>query len=119
MSAGKIIAYIIAAILVFFGVLFIWSAFSPEGNPGNILTGSVSAGIGLVIIWFAGRKKATDDQEVTLNIDLSGDVNLDSMKCKSCGGTLSSENITMVAGAPMVECPFCGSEYQLTEDPKW
>ncbi|OQX61467.1 MAG: hypothetical protein B5M51_07885 [Anaerolinea sp. 4484_236] len=119
MSAGKIIAYIVAAILIFFGVLFIWSAFSPEGNPGNIITGGISAAIGLGLIWLAGRKKASDEQEVTMNIDLSGDVNLETMKCKSCGGTLTSENITLVAGAPMVECPYCGTEYQLTEEPKW
>ncbi|MBS1250525.1 MAG: hypothetical protein MAG431_02119 [Chloroflexi bacterium] len=119
MNAGKIIAYIVAAILVFFGVLFIWSAFSPQGNPANILTGGVSAGIGLVLIWLAGRKKATDEQEVTMNIDLSGDVNLDTLSCKSCGGTLSSEHIHLVAGAPVVECPYCGTDYQLTEEPKW
>lgn len=119
MSAGKVIAYIVAAITIFFGVLFIWAAFSPEGNPGWIIVGLVSAGIGLGLIWFAGRSKASGEQEVTMNIDLSGDVNLETMKCNSCGGTLSSENITLVAGAPMVECPYCGTEYQLTEEPKW
>lgn len=31
MPAGKLIAYIFAAILIFFGVLFIWATFSPEG----------------------------------------------------------------------------------------
>jgi len=25
----------------------------------------------------------------------------------------------MVAGAPMVTCPYCHTSYQLTEDPKW
>jgi len=54
-----------------------------------------------------------------LNVDLPGDVNMDSLKCKSCGGTLTAENITMVAGAPMVTCPFCHTAYQLTEEPKW
>lgn len=118
MSAGKIIAYIVAAILVFFGVLFIWSAFSPEGNPANIVTGGISAVIGLGLIWLAGRKKDSDTQ-VVMKIDLSGDIDLDTLQCDSCGGTISSENITVVAGAPMVKCPFCGSEYQITEEPKW
>ena len=36
----KIIAYIAAAILIFFGVLFIWGAFSPEGQPVWILVGA-------------------------------------------------------------------------------
>ena len=119
MNAGKLIAYIIAAIAIFFGVLFVWGAFSPEGNPAWIVTGAVSVGIGLGLIWLAGRKKASESQEVTMKVDLSGDIDLDTLKCKSCGGSIGSENITMVAGAPMVKCPYCGSEYQITEDPKW
>lgn len=120
MSAGKIISYIIAAITIFFGVLFIWSAFSPTGNPASLLTGLISAGIGLGLIWVAGRiKSQPGEQEITMNIDLSGEVNLDTLQCRNCGGTLDSSNITMVAGAPVVECPYCGTDYQLTEEPKW
>lgn len=121
MSAGKIIAYIFAAILIFFGVLFIWSAFSAEGGGGgSIVIGVISAVIGFGLIWFAGRRPATaPGTNVTLNIDLPGNVQMDSLKCKSCGGVLAAENIKMVAGAPVVTCPFCGSSYQLTEEPKW
>jgi len=78
--------------------------------------------IGLGGIWFASRQKASAseaDQNVTLKIDLPANVNLETMKCKSCGGTLTMENIQMVAGAPVVNCPYCKSTYQLTEDPKW
>ena len=119
MSAGKVIGYIFAAITIFFGVLFVWSAFGPQEQPGNILIGIISAGIGFGLIWYLGRKKPDGDQEVTLNIDLSGDVNLDTLTCESCGGHLSAENINMLAGAPVVSCPFCGTSYQLTEEPKW
>jgi Na+/melibiose symporter-like transporter len=120
MNAGKTIAYIIAAILIFFGVLFIWATFSPEGNIGWLIIGIISVAIGLVLIFLAGRKKpGVEKQDVTVKIDLSGDVNLDSLKCKSCGGTLTSENIKMVAGAPFVTCPYCNTTYQLTEEPKW
>jgi uncharacterized Zn-finger protein len=44
---------------------------------------------------------------------------MDTLKCRSCGGALKPENITMVAGAPVVTCPYCGTTYQLTEEPKW
>jgi Na+/melibiose symporter-like transporter len=121
MSAGRIIAYIAAAILIFFGVLFIWATFSDQGQIGWLFVGLVSVGIGLVLIWLAYRGKPTVVQptDVNLKIDLTGDVNLESIKCQSCGSPLSPENITMVAGAPMVNCPACGSTYQLTEEPKW
>lgn len=117
----KTIAYIGAAILIFFGVLFIWGAFSPQGALGWIPVGLISVGIGLALIWFASRPKpvAPGDQNVTLKIDLPANVNLDTLKCQSCGGSLTMDNIQMVAGAPVVNCPYCHTTYQLTEDPKW
>jgi hypothetical protein len=120
MSPGKIIAYIAAAILIFFGVLFIWGAFSPQGEVGWILVGMISVGIGFVLIFFASRKpKQPETTNVTMKIDLPGNVTLDSLKCQSCGGALTSDNIKMVAGAPVVTCPYCHTTYQITEDPKW
>ena len=122
MSAGKIIAYIAAAILVLFGVLFILAAFGESFNTGWFITGIVIVGVGFGLIWLASRGKAAAQQagqNVTLKIDLPGDVKLESLKCKTCGGTLTSENIQMVNGAPQVTCPYCGSVYQLTEEPKW
>ncbi len=123
MSALRIIAYLAAAILIFFGVLFIWGAFSPTGSPGWILIGLISVGIGFVLVWFGGRQKSASqhagDENVTLKIDLPANVNMDTLKCKACGGTLSPDDIKMVAGAPVVTCPYCHTTYQLTEEPKW
>jgi hypothetical protein len=123
MKAGKIIAYIFAAIVIFFGVLFIWATFSPDGQIIWLIVGVISVGIGFGIIWFASRRPSssgvTGSGDVSLNIDLPGDINLDTMKCKSCGGSLTMDNIEMVAGAPVVSCPYCNTTYQLTEEPKW
>ena len=121
MSAMKIIAYIAAAILIFFGVLFIWGAFSPNGQVGWIVVGLISVAIGFGLIFWASRRPAggPGTQNVTLKIDLPANVSMDTLKCKSCGGTLAPENIQMVAGAPVVSCPYCKTSYQLTEEPKW
>jgi hypothetical protein len=116
MSAGRVIGYIAAAILIFFGVLFIWSA-----QQDTLIVGAISIGAGLVLIWLAGRKGKSDKQtiEVIQKIDLSGDVSLEKMTCRSCGGALTSDNIKVITGAPYVNCPFCGTSYQLEEAPKW
>ncbi len=122
MTAGKLIAYLAAAILIFFGVLFIWAAFGSTSRPGWILVGVISVAIGFGLILIAGRRKSTaagDSENVTYKIDLPANVKMDTIKCQSCGGTLSPEDIKMVAGAPVVTCPYCGSTYQLTEEPKW
>jgi DNA-directed RNA polymerase subunit RPC12/RpoP len=122
MRAGKIIAFITAAVFIIFGFLFILGAFSPEGSPSWIFVGIVGLVIGFVLI-FVGTKlsppQKAGDQVVNLQVDLPGDVSMDTIKCKSCGAPLNSNDIKMVAGAPVVECPNCGTTYQLTEEPKW
>ena len=125
MGVIRIIAYIIAAILIFFGVLFIWAAFGEVFTPSCLITGLVTIGIGFGIIitgTLVGRRAAktpTDSTPVKLQIDLPANVDLDTIMCKSCGGSLTMDNIKMIAGAPVVSCPYCGTTYQLTEDPKW
>jgi Na+/melibiose symporter-like transporter len=120
MRAIKIISFIVAGILIFFGVLFIWGAFSPQGSTGWIFIGVITVIIGLALIWFASQVKTQPaDTNVTYNIDLPSDVQMDSFKCQSCGGALTMDNVQMVAGAPVVSCPYCNSTYQLKEEPKW
>jgi hypothetical protein len=119
MSTVKIIAYIGAAILIFFGVLFVWAAFGSNPHPEYICVGVISIGIGFGLIWFASRSKPSTSQNVTLQVDLPANVAMETIKCQSCGGVLKPENISMVAGAPVVTCPYCGTTYQLTEEPKW
>ncbi len=120
MSAGKIIAYIAAGVLILFGILFILATFGASGQLYMFLVGVILIGIAFGIIWFVARQsKAATENKVTYQVDLAGDVNLETMKCKACGGTLTADNIKMVAGAPVVTCPYCGSTYQLTEEPKW
>ena len=116
----KTVAYVGAGILILFGALMAIGATDPTGNSSWLFIGLFFIVVGLVIIFFAARKKSVaPTTNVTLNVDLPGNVNMDSLKCKSCGGTLTAENISMVAGAPMVTCPFCHTAYQLTEEPKW
>jgi len=75
---------------------------------------------GIALIWLVVRKQKQEAaQNVTLKIDLPGETKIDQMKCRSCGGVLSGDNIKLVNGAPMVTCPYCNTVYQLTEEPKW
>jgi len=116
----KVIAYILSAILILFGVLFIWAAFGPAFNAGWFITGLITVLIGLALVWFGSRQKPAGQAEnVTVKIDLPANVSLDSFQCTNCGGALTTDNVKLVAGAPVVTCPYCNTSYQLTEEPKW
>ena len=125
MKTLSILAYIAAAILILFGVLFILGAFSPQSDNewGWLLTGFILVGVGFVLIFIGAKvlqpRVPEQPQQVTLQVDLPGNVSMDTIKCQSCGGTLQAENIQVVNGAPMVTCPYCHTVYQITEQPKW
>lgn len=126
MNIGRVLGFIIAAISILFGVLFFLAAFSPKNQSsviGSLITGGGLTLIGFIIIWFVGKmgqkNQAAINQNITLQIDLPGDVDIERFKCQDCGSQLSMDNVKMVAGAPMVECPYCDAAYQLTENPKW
>ena len=122
MSAGKIIGYIVSAILIFFGILFVWAAFSPEGETGWIVVGIITVAIGLGIILFIKfrePKPAQPPQEIVQKIDLSSDIQVEKLKCQNCGGQLDQNSVSVKAGAVFVNCPYCGASYQIVEEPKW
>ena len=122
---GAGILFLIGLCLVGYGALSVIGSTSAQGDSswlgfglGFGCAGVVFIGGGAGLIYLAMRGQKTEIVQ-ELKIDLPGDTQLEEMKCRSCGGTLSSDNIKLVDGAPMVNCPYCGTTYQLTEDPKW
>jgi len=123
MSTGKIVGYILAAILLFFGVLWLLSAFSADTlNPGGrLLVGGILVVVGLGIIIAIRLREPKPQQEVIVKqqIDIGGDVDMEALKCQSCGAQLDKSAIGLVEGAVMVTCPYCSATYQIVEEPKW
>ena len=123
MSTGKVIGYVLAAIVILFGVLFLVAAFNSAGeNPGGRLAvGGLLVVIGLGIIVAIRLREPKPKQEVVIKqqIDIGGDVQVEALKCKNCGAQLEKNSISIVQGAVMVNCPYCGATYQIVEEPKW
>jgi hypothetical protein len=123
MTTGKIIGYIAAGILIFFGVLFLLAAFgSGTANPGGrLLVGGLLVVIGLGIIFVVRMREPKPEQQVTIRqeIDIGGDVEMEALKCESCGAQLDKSAISLAQGAAMVTCPYCSATYQIVEEPKW
>ncbi|HET8707734.1 MAG TPA: hypothetical protein VFM46_15635 [Pseudomonadales bacterium] len=131
---GKIVLYIGAGILFLtglcfmgYGALSVIGSTSAQGDASWLTFGIGFGCVGVLLlaggaglVWMALRGQKTEVvQQVTMKVDLPGDTNIEKMKCQACGGAISSNDIKIMAGAPVVTCPFCGTTYQLTEEPKW
>jgi DNA-directed RNA polymerase subunit RPC12/RpoP len=123
MSIGKIIGYIVAGILLLFGVLYLLSAFSAQAaSPaGRLLVGGILVVIAIGIIVAIRLREPKPEQQVTIHqkIDIGGDVDMETLKCRNCGAELDKSAISIVEGAVMVTCPYCNTTYQIVEEPKW
>lgn len=122
MSALNIVLLIIGIALLILGVIFIVGSTHPEeANPtGTVCTGAVMIIIGLglgILVRF--RHKKEKEVKIIQQVELTGDLNLEKLKCQQCGAPLDKDSIEVKAGAITVHCPFCGASYQISEEPKW
>lgn len=122
---GAGVLFLIGLCLLTFGGMTLYGSTAPNGQANWATIGIVlgcfgvlllAGGGGLVYLGIRGQKTEVVQQ---VKIDIPGDTKISQVTCRNCGGALKPENIKMVAGAPMVECPYCGTTYQMTEEPKW
>lgn len=132
-GAVLVVAAIIAAILGF--VFIVGSPASPgmtwfwAGSGICLFIVSVLLVIIAVIVLIKAYRDANREPKesvaagsqttIVQQIDLPGELSLEKMKCQSCGATLSKDSITTRAGAVVIDCPYCGTSYEVEEEPKW
>ncbi len=125
---GAGILFLLGLCLVGYGALNVVGSTSAQGQSSWLFFGIGFACVGIFflasgvgLIWLGSRKTKVGDEggQVVMKIDLPGDTKISQMKCQSCGGAITSADVKMLAGAPVVTCPYCQATYQLSEEPKW
>jgi hypothetical protein len=124
---GAAILFLIGLCLLGYGLLNIIGSTSASGSASWLTFGLGFGFVGILflaggagLVYAAARAGKTEVvQQVTMQVDLPGETKISEVKCRSCGGTLTAKDITLANGAPMVNCPYCHTIYQLTEEPKW
>ncbi len=121
----KIIAVlggIAVAILLFFAVIFALASSAigiPSQTAQTRLITSVFLfiiGIALIVgIYFVTRKPKT----VIQHLELSGKMHAAQINCPKCNAGINADEIKIVSGVPYVKCPYCGTTFEVTEEPKW
>ncbi len=112
----KAVTYLIAVIVGLLGVVFL------AGNQGvvlRIVVGAVLIVAAIAIVAMSRLQPRASQTTTVQKIDLSGDVDIQEIRCRSCNAPLSKDDISVKAGAIFVECSHCGSTYQFEEEPKW
>ena len=112
----KLVAYPLAALLGLLGIVFIGGS---QGSVMRVVVGVVLLAAAAALVWLALQRPKQMTTTVVQKIDLSGDVHLQDLTCRSCGGSLGKESVAVKAGAVFVNCPFCGAAYQIEEEPQW
>ncbi len=112
----KLIGYVFATALLLLGFVFAAAAAS-TGIWQRWVLAVILVGAGLAVICVLRMK--TPRVSITQQIDLSGDVHLEELTCRACGGALAAKDIALREGAIFVACPYCGKSYQVEEAPKW
>ena len=122
MKAITILGGIAVAVLFFFAVIFALAS-AAEGIPvatvqTRLIIGVLLFIIGIVVIvgiYYAARKPETVIQQ----LEISGQMKGAAIKCPNCSASINADEIKIVSGVPYVKCPYCGTTFEVTEEPKW
>ena len=87
-----------------------------------LITGRVVVGLLLITVsvfldFLAFRKKET--VVVEQKIVIGGEISSRLLTCRNCGAELNKDAMDVKLGAVFIACPYCHSQYQLEEEPKW
>jgi DNA-directed RNA polymerase subunit RPC12/RpoP len=116
----KIIAVlgaIAVAVVFFFAVIFALAA-SVQVTLTRLVTSGILFIIGVTLIvgiYYTTRKPKT----VIQRLEVSGQMKAASIKCPNCGASVNPNQIKIVSGVPYATCPYCGTTFEVTEEPKW
>jgi len=116
-KAITIVGALAAAALFFFAIVFALAA-SVQATQTRLITSGLLFVIGIVVIagiYFITRKPKT----VIQRLEVSGQMQATAIKCPNCSGSIDANEIKIVAGVPYVKCPYCGTTFEVTEEPKW
>jgi predicted RNA-binding Zn-ribbon protein involved in translation (DUF1610 family) len=112
-----VLGAIAVAVLFFFAVIFALAA-SVQATLTRLVTSGILFVIGVAIIggiYYTTRKPKT----VIQRLEVSGQMKAASIKCPNCGASIDPNQIKIVSGVPYATCPYCGTTFEVTEEPKW
>ena len=113
---------ITSAVLLFFGFIFLLSAGSVTLTSGQqvlrLIEGAILLITGFAIAYVSyvfSRKPTTIIQQ----LEISGQMKAAALKCPNCSASVDANQIKIVSGVPYATCIYCGTTFEVAEEPKW
>lgn len=122
MKAITVLGAVAAAVLFFFAVIFALAS-SAQGIPAQtaqtrLITSAFLFIVGIAVIvgmYYVTRKPKT----IIQRLEVSGQMKGAAIKCPNCSASIDANQIKIVSGVPYVKCPYCGTTFEVVEEPKW
>ena len=124
MKITTVLGAVAAAVLFFFGLIFIISAGAvtlqsqPQQQTLRIIEGTIMLIVGSAaayVTYAFSRKPVT----IINQLEVSGQMKAAAIKCPNCSASVDAHRIKIVSGVPYATCPYCGTTFEVTEEPKW
>lgn len=116
-KAITIFGAIAVTVLFFFAVIFALAS-SVQATLTRLAISGLLFIIGVAIIvgiYYNTRKPKTIIQQ----LEVSGQMKAASIKCPNCSASVDANRIKIVSGVPYATCSYCGTTFEVTEEPKW
>jgi DNA-directed RNA polymerase subunit RPC12/RpoP len=117
MKIITVLGAVAVAVLFFFGLIFALAA-SVQATATRLVVSLALFAMGFAIAYityvFSRRPKTVIHQ-----LELSGQMKTAALKCPNCSASVDTNQIKIVSGVPYATCPYCGSTFEVTEEPKW
>ncbi len=114
MKAITVLGAIAVAVLFFLGIIFAIAASVAYTSTRLIVSASLFI-VGFGIAYLISRQPKTIIQKV----EFSGQMQAVAIKCPNCSASIDANQIKIVSGVPYATCPYCGHNFEVTEEPKW
>src|SRR4030066_139213 len=109
-----ILGAIAVVFLFFFAVVFAIAASVQEPLTRLAVSGLLFV-MAIAIAYYITCKPKT----VIQRLEVSGQMKAAPIKCPNCSASVDVNQIRIVSGVPYATCPYCGTTFEVTEEPKW
>ncbi len=117
MKITTILGAIGVAFLFLLGLLFAMAASIEQTTTRLIVSFALFLlGFALAYATYVSARKPT---KIIQQLEISGQMKAASIKCPNCSASVDASRIKIVSGVPYATCPYCGTTFEVTEEPKW